>query len=185
MRLTPEGSRLVRHAERMIAAWRMARQDVATDGQQLVVGGSHRLWDVMLQPWIHRIKEANPNLAMIAESQTPEILTRRLIDGATDIAIMLEPAQLDILHVQEICPIDFVLVSTQPDVPVDVALADNYLYVDWGLSFALDHRRRFPDAREDATRMSHAVSYPHLTLPTLLRLWRPAGVGPSPQLNTH
>ena len=50
MRPTPEGARLIPHAERQIAAWRAARQDVsiarATD--QLVVGGSLRLWDVLL-----------------------------------------------------------------------------------------------------------------------------------------
>jgi len=34
-------------------------------------------------------------MAIIAESQTPEVLTRRLIDGTLDVAIMLEPAQLD------------------------------------------------------------------------------------------
>jgi len=29
MRLTPEGGRLIRHAEKLIAAWRGARQDVS------------------------------------------------------------------------------------------------------------------------------------------------------------
>ena len=55
MTLTPEGGRLVRHAERLISAWRLARQDVslAVDSEQLVIGRSLRLWDVLLQRWLH------------------------------------------------------------------------------------------------------------------------------------
>jgi DNA-binding transcriptional LysR family regulator len=35
-------------------------------------------------------------------------------------------------------------------------LEQNYVFVDWGLSFGLDHRRTFPDAAESMTRVSHA-----------------------------
>ena len=35
-------------------------------------------------------------------------------------------------------------------------MEQDYIYVDWGLSFALDHRRAFPDAPESMTRVSHA-----------------------------
>lgn len=158
MRLTPEGSRLIRHAEKLIAAWRTARQDVslAESMQQLVIGGSLRLWDVLLQRWLHELRRSYPQLAIIAESQSPDVLTRRLIDGTLDVAILLEPAQLDILQIREIATVDFVLVSTEALLDVETALSDNYVYVDWGLSFALDHRRTFPDAAESATRVSHA-----------------------------
>jgi LysR family transcriptional regulator, flagellar master operon regulator len=158
MRLTAEGSRLIRHAELQIAAWRVARQDVGFAGasDQLVIGGSLRLWDVLLQRWLHDLRRAKPNLAIIAESQTPEVLTRRLIDGTIDVAIMLEPAQLDIMQVREIATIEFVCVSNQAGISIEHALADNYVYVDWGLSFGLDHRRAFPDAPQAMTRVSHA-----------------------------
>ena len=158
IRLTPEGGRLVRHAERMIASWRAARQDVSLSdaSAQLVIGGSLRLWDVLLQRWLHDLRRAFPGLAIIAESQTPEYLTRRLIDGTLDVAIMLEPAQLDILQVREIATIDFIFVSSRPGLDPARALTENYVYVDWGLSFALDHRRTFPDAPEAQTRVAHA-----------------------------
>ena len=76
MRLTPEGARLVRHAERLIAAWRAARQEVslAAAGEQLVIGGSLRLWDVLLQRWVHDLRRHFPDLAIIADSQTPDYL---------------------------------------------------------------------------------------------------------------
>jgi DNA-binding transcriptional LysR family regulator len=158
MRLTPEGSRLVRHSESMIAAWRAARQDVslAEASEQLVIGGSLRLWDVLLQRWLHDLRRANSGLAIIAEAQSPDFLTRKLIDGTLDVAIMLEPAQLDIMQVREIATIEFILVSSHAGLDVTGALQRDYIYVDWGLSFALDHRRTFPDAPESMTRLSHA-----------------------------
>ena len=158
MRLTPEGSRLVRHSEKLIAAWRAARQDVSLAGasEQLVIGGSLRLWDVLLQRWLHDLRRAYPMLAIIAESQTPDFLTRKLIDGTLDVAILLEPAQLDIMQIREVATVDFILVSSDDGLSVDEALGENYVFVDWGLSFGLEHRRTFPDAPESMTRVSHA-----------------------------
>jgi len=158
MRLTPEGSRLVRHAERQIGAWRMARQDVALAeaSEQLVIGGSLRLWDVLLQRWLHDLRRAHNGLAIIAESQSPETLTRRLIDGTLDLAILLEPAQLDIMHIKAVAKIELVCVSSHKGVTIEDALLANYIYVDWGLTFGLDHRRAFPDAPEAMTRASNA-----------------------------
>ena len=69
---------------------------------------------------------------------------------------MLEPAQLDIMQVREIASIEFILVSSHPGLDVASALEQDYIYVDWGLSFALDHRRAFPDAPESMTRVSYA-----------------------------
>jgi DNA-binding transcriptional LysR family regulator len=79
-----------------------------------------------------------------------------LIDGTLDVAIQLEPAQLDIMHVREVATVDFILVSSNGGLDVEQALDENYVFVDWGLSFGLDHRRAFPDAPEAMTRVSHA-----------------------------
>ena len=158
MRLTPEGGRLVRHSEKLIASWRVARQDVSLAGasEQLVIGGSSRLWDVLLQRWLHDLRREYPTLAIISESQSPDFLTRKLIDGTLDVAIQLEPAQLDIMHVREVATVDFILVSSYGGLAVEQALDEHYVFVDWGLSFGLDHRRAFPDAPEAITRVSHA-----------------------------
>jgi len=158
MRLTPEGARLIRHAERQIAGWRAARQDVALaeGAEQIVIGGSLRLWDVVLQRWLHDIRRAYPSMAVIAESQSPDVLTRRLIDGTLDVAVMLEPAQLEIMHVREVATLEFVCVTSHEGLTIDDAFGTDYVYVDWGLTFGLDHRREFPDASEAMTRVSHA-----------------------------
>ena len=104
------------------------------------------------------------SLAIIAESQTPEVLTRRLIDGTLDLAILLEPAQLDIMHIQEIATLEIICVSSSKDMHIDEALRSNYVFVDWGLSFGLDHRRAFPDAPESKTRVSQAkIAYEYIS----------------------
>lgn len=165
IRLTPEGNRLQRHANLLIAEWRKARQEVAMGGakQQLSIGGSVRLWDIVLQDWFHQLRRHKPELAIIAESHSPEVLTRRLLDGVIDLGFMLEPAQLDVLQVEEVGTIELVLVGKQPDQPVEEALAGEYLMVDWGLSHALEHRRLFPDAPEPQIRVSQAkMAFAHL-----------------------
>ncbi|RMF95741.1 MAG: LysR family transcriptional regulator [Gammaproteobacteria bacterium] len=158
MQLTPEGGRLRRHAERIIAAWRMARQDVggAEAAGQLVIGGSHRLWDVLLQRWLNALRRREAGLALIAEAAAPEHLVRRLLDGTMDVAVMLEAPQIDSLKVDEIGHLELALVATDAALDPAVALDNRFIEVDWGLSFGLDFRRAFPDAAVGMTRVSHA-----------------------------
>ena len=158
IRLTPEGHRLVRHAELLIAEWRKARQDVAIGAatEQLTVGGSFRLWDILLQDWLHRVRRARPNMGILAESHTPEILTRRLLDGVLDVAFMFEPAQLEVLHMVAVADVALELVATDPDATLETVFDARYVMVDWGLAFALEHRRQFPDAPEPHTRLAQA-----------------------------
>lgn len=158
IQLTPEGNRLVRHADVLIAGWRKARQEVSFGGAKmtLAVGGSLRLWDVLLQDWFHRVRRRLPELAITAESLTQELLTRHLLDGVLDLAFMVEPAQLDVLQIEEVGMIDLVLVGNRPGLGVETALEDEYLMVDWGLAHALEHRRLFPDAPEPRIRVTQA-----------------------------
>ena len=156
LQLTPEGNRLVRHADRLLSGWRKARQDVAMGGAnlQLTMGGSLRLWDVALQDWFHTVRKELPELAIIAELHTPEILTKRLLDGHLDIAFMLEPAQLETLQVEEVAQIDLMMVSSATNRTAQDALEQDYIMVDWGLAHGLQHRRLYPDAPEPKIRVA-------------------------------
>lgn len=164
VRLTPEGNRLIRHADLMIAEWRKARQEVTAGGaaHQLSVGGSLRLWDVLLQDWLLRLRRQSPQIAITAESHTPELLIRKLLDGVLDLTFMLEPAQIDVLQIREVASLELLLIAERPDLSVEQALGEGYLMVDWGLAHALHHRRTFPDAPEPHTRLGNthmALSY--------------------------
>jgi len=158
IQVTPAGYRLIRLADLVLATWRKARQDVAQGdaGQQLTVAGSLRLWDVLLQDWLHRLRNRQPDLAVIAECHAPDVLTRRVLDGILDFAVMLEPPQLEILQIQAIADVELALVSTEPAAILAASLGDDYVYVDWGLAHAVEHRRLFPDAPEAKVRVAQA-----------------------------
>jgi DNA-binding transcriptional LysR family regulator len=168
IKLTPEGNRLISRADRLISEWRKVRQEISAGGatKQISVGGSLRLWDVILQQWLVRMRSAEPDLALIAESHTPDLLTRKLLDGVLDLAFMLEPPQLEVLQIRDIGGLSLRLVSSQANHDLESALADGYLMVDWGLTHALQHRRLFPDAPEPQTRLASGS----LTLHYLLQL---------------
>lgn len=165
IRLTPEGHRLLRYADMLIAGWRKARQDVSAGGavEQLAIGGSVRLWDVALQDWFITLRINRPEIAIMAESHTPDVLTRRLLDGLLDVIFVLEPPQLEVLHIRQVALLQLILVSSTADISVEHALGENYLMVDWGLSHALEHRRIFPDASEPHVRIGQAsIALNHL-----------------------
>lgn len=164
IQLTPEGNRLLSRADLLISEWRKIRQEISAGGSQLQlsVGGSLRLWDVVLQKWLIRMRSDLSEVALIAESHTPELLTRKLLDGVLDLAFMLEPPQLEVLQIWDIGGLSLRLVTDKQGLTLEDALAENYLMVDWGLAHALQHRRLFPDAPEPLTRLasgSMAKSY--------------------------
>ena len=156
IQLTPEGNRLISRADLLISEWRKIRQEISAGGasRQLSVGGSMRLWDVILHQWLILARADLPDLALILESHTPELLTRKLLDGVLDLAFMLEPPQLDVLQVKVIGALHLRLVSTHAGATQKQALGESYLMVDWGLTHALQHRRLFPDEPEPQTRLA-------------------------------
>lgn len=158
LELTPEGHRLVRHADIMLSDWRKARQEVSFGGakQQMTVGGSLRLWDVALQSWFHTVRREIPELAVIAEVHAHDQLTQRLIEGHLDIAFLLEPPQMETLQVQQVAQIDLLMFSSRQNQSAAEALAGDYIMVDWGLAHALQHRRLYPDAPEPQLRVAQA-----------------------------
>ena len=166
IQLTPEGNRLISRADRLISEWRKIRQEISAGGasRQLSVGGSLRLWDIILQRWLILMREALPELALILESHTPELLTRKLLDGVLDLAFMLEPPQLEILHTRAVGKLLLRLVSNRPGETLEQALGKGYLMVDWGLTHALQHRRFFPDTPEPQTRLANGSLSLHYLL---------------------
>ena len=156
---TPEGQRLLRHAESMLALWRKARQDVALAEQaqtQLAVGGIVSLWDVRLEKWAHRVHNALPELALILEAYGHDRLMRRMIDGALDTVFVYEPPQLEEFLIDQIADISLIMVSSTLNQTAEEALTD-YIMVDWGQMHALQHARHFPDAPAPAQRISQGT----------------------------
>lgn len=157
IQLTPEGHRLVAHADRIISEWRKTRQDVAPGHkEQLAIGGSLRLWDVALQQWFNALRRKLPDLALIAELHSPELLIQKLMNGELDLVFMLEPAQLELIQIKEVAEISLVLISSKANQTVEQALGDGFISIDWGSAQSLQQRRDYPDAPAPLVRVAQA-----------------------------
>lgn len=158
IQLTPAGMRLTKYAESILSTWNRARQDAALkaeDLESLAVGGMFSLWDIVLQDWLGQVHTRYPNLALQAESGGQDLLVRKLLDGALDLAFMWEPPQMTELALEEIGQIRLVLVSTVAGRSADEAVGRGYIKVEWGTSFAIAHGRHFPDMPPPRLRVSH------------------------------
>jgi len=158
IRLTPAGMRLTKYAESILSTWNRARQDAALkaeDRESLAIGGMFSLWDIVLQDWLGQVHSRYPVLALLAESGAQDLLIRKLLDGALDLAFMWEPPQMAELELEEIGQIRLVLVSAAAGRSVEQALSQGYIKVEWGTSFAIAHGRHFPEISPPLLRVSH------------------------------
>lgn len=149
IQLTPEGERLVPHAETMLLAWSHARQDVvmpADQGRRLNVGATYSFWRFAMVEHLPRLYELLPDLALRAEAHPADVLVRRLEERTLDLALLLEPPALAGFRADKIGQIRLVLVSSDPEASVRTALRDGYVHVDWGDAFDLFFSKRFGDA---------------------------------------
>ena len=156
IQLTPAGTRMLKYAEAILNAWNRARQDAALgeeDKFSLAIGASYSLWDILLQDWMHRLYGTMPRVALQAEAHGPEMLIRKLLDHALDVAFMFEPPQMAELEVREVALIKLIMVADRPRLSAREAVGNGYILADWGTSFAIAHARHFPDMPPPAVRM--------------------------------
>lgn len=148
IQLTPAGEKLLRHADTILNTWSRAKQEIAVGDSANVplgVGGVPSLWDTILQTWLNQLVSKNPGLTIHAEVQTPEVLMKRLLEGSLDLAFSFESLQMTELVVEEIGTIDLVMVSSRENIITSQALAEDYVLVNWGTSFAITHAQQFQD----------------------------------------
>lgn len=165
IQLTPEGHRLLQHAEALLSGWRKARQEVSAGGaaQQLAVGGTAGLWQTSLSEWLLSLRQELPDVALMTETHTTATLTRRLVTGLLDVAFMLEPPQVEALQLKEVALVQLIMVSSEADITVKEALNGQYLMTDWGIAHSVNHRRAFPDAPESQLRIGQSsIARQHL-----------------------
>ena len=148
--LTPAGAKFLSYADTILNTWSLACQDIAMgDPEQslLSVGGTPSLWDIFLQGWLNEITDQIPNLGINAEVHHSDILYRKLIDRSLDLAISFDSLQTEEIEVVPLMPINFILVSTRPDLLAEEAVNNEYVYVNWGTFFGMKHAQSYPDMK--------------------------------------
>ncbi len=144
--LTPAGVRFLGHAERLMKTWNRACHEVILPEQiesSLVVGATDTIWSVFLTDWMVDIQNKQPDLALWAELHTAKTLLPSLMEGMLDIAVMFDVPALPGVQVQELPPIDFVMVSSRSGLSSDKVLEAGFISVDWGEAFAATFAQYF------------------------------------------
>jgi DNA-binding transcriptional LysR family regulator len=166
VQLTPQGERLVRHAEAMLNTWTRARQEIAlsaTGTASLAVGAVPGLWELLLQDWLLALTAAQPRLAVTAEASDGAGLLRRVRERTLDLAFAFEAPPAGEVIIVPLADIRLLMVSARPDLRAAEALErGDYVLVDWGTGFASQHAHAFagappPRLRIGLGRLAHAL----------------------------
>ena len=151
--LTNAGREFERYAMSLLRIWEEARQQVAIpDGftETLTIGAQYSLWPRLGFRWIDAMQSARPSLSIRAELGMPDRLTRFLMEGTAQAALLYMPQLRPGLSAEEVLEEELVMVASYPEAEWDT-IGESYVFVDWGPEFV----------------GAHALELPHLTNPGL------------------
>lgn len=169
--LTPAGRQFERFAISMVRVWQEARHQVAVpEGyrQTVIIGGQYSLLPRLVMRWLDRMEAALPDYAFRVEAGMPERLTRLLLEGALDMAVLYTPQLRPGFRVEKLFDEELVLVSADPE--FGPALDGRYVFMDWGPEFTAAHGAAYPD--HGAPRVTFSVG--SLGLNSIIRRGRAA-----------
>ncbi len=143
--MTPAGREFERYALTLLKVWEEARQQIAVpDGYKasLHIGAQYSLWPRLGFRWLDELKQRATWLSVRAEIGMPDRLTRFLVEGVTQMALMYNPQARPGLGLRPALEDELVLVAGWSNPTLD--LSDRYVFVDWGPEFTHAHALHFP-----------------------------------------
>lgn len=143
--LTVGGRRYAEYAKRLVLTAEQARHHVGLPSRYratLRVGGRIALWEGLMPAWVNWLRARATDVAVRGEIGFEEDLMRRLIEGSLDIGLMYTPSHSPGLVVEHLFDEMLMLVSSRPD---DRQPGADYIYVEWGAAFDIQHTRSYPD----------------------------------------
>lgn len=167
LRLTPEGNRLIKHANDLIFMWQKTRQDVGIadgDAHQLVVGSMMSIWDIVLQDWLKKIHRNFEDVSLLTNTYSPSELRKSVLTRVIDIAFLFEPPFAPDLITEKVAAVPLHLVTTKSNYEDLEFLLDEFIMVDYGEAINTQHLREF----QNAPPAKHFMSQPRIALNFLL-----------------
>lgn len=161
--LTPHGHQFEPHARLFIQVWEEARYNVAVpDGYDamLSIGCQYSLWPELGLIWLETMEQELTSTSFNVHMGMADRLTRLMTSGIVDIALVYTPELRPGLKAKHIMNDRLVHVSSTPD--HKEGLDEDYVYIDWGPEFAIEHGRWYPDFRISRTSLkvgAAAVQY--------------------------
>jgi len=146
--LTPAGTQFEQYALSLLKIWEEARQQIAIPegySRALTIGAQYSLWPRLGFQWIDRLQRRMPELSLRVELGIPDRLTRFMIEGVVQAALLYTPQLRPGLLVEQALEDDLVMVASYAGASANVR--EDYVFVDWGPEFT----------------HAHATALPHLT----------------------
>jgi len=144
--LTRAGEQFLRFAPTFVQLWQRARHQVAVPpGHRavLTVGSEVSLWQPLLLDWVLWMRRSLRDIALRVHVDVPQDLINQVASGLVDVAIMYAPQHRPGLKIDLVMEEELVLVTTNPEGHL---LNDTeYVYVEWGPDFVLQHGVSMPD----------------------------------------
>jgi DNA-binding transcriptional LysR family regulator len=143
--LTPAGKQFENYALSLLKIWEEARQQIAIPegySQTLTIGGQYSLWPRLGFKWIDALRRDIPDLSIRTELGMPDRITRFLVEGVVQAALLYTPQLRPGLIVEKALDDELVLVASY----AGATAADNegYVFVDWGPEFIHAHGAALP-----------------------------------------
>lgn len=167
LKLTPEGHRLIKHANELILMWQKTKQDVGISAQhsmQLVVGAKSTIWDIVLQNWLQKIHLNIDEVSLLTSTYSAPELRKSLLNRVVDIGFLFEPTFVGEIISEKVATVPLHLVTTNPDYVFKQMQLQDFIMVDYGESIAAQYLREFPDTPE----AKHFMSQPRIALNFIL-----------------
>lgn len=167
LKLTPEGHRLIKHANDILFMWQKTKQDVGLaegENHQLVIGSMMSIWDIVLQDWLTKIHRNMDDISLLTNTYSANELRKSLLSRVIDIAFLFEPPYVEDVITEKVATVPLHLVTTDKEHIHKILLLENHIMVDYGESVNAQHRREF---QEDLPA-KHFMSQPRLALNYLL-----------------
>lgn len=167
LKLTPEGNRLIKHANELLFMWQKTKQDVGiadSDAHQLVIGSMMSIWDIVLQDWLKKIHRNLDDVSLLTNTYSQLELRKSLLTRVIDIAFLFEPPYVEDLITEKVATVPLHLVTTEPNDISETFSLDSHIMVDYGESVNAQHLREF----QNAPPAKHYMSQPRIALNFLL-----------------
>ncbi|MDA8587165.1 LysR family transcriptional regulator [Rhodobacteraceae bacterium] len=150
--LTSAGREFEKYALSLTKIWAEAQQQIGIPegySRSLTIAAQYSLWPRLGFRWIDELRKDMPELSLRAEIGMPDRLTRFMIEGVVQAALVYTPQMRPGLRAEKLIDEELVLVAPWKDPTLD--LKGRYTFVDWGPEFV----------------QAHAVNLPELTNPGL------------------
>ncbi|GMM86286.1 LysR family transcriptional regulator [Pseudoalteromonas sp. BZB3] len=139
LRLTPAGEALLSHAHLMVSQMAQSKLSLSIAAMQkntFSVAATPNVWDAFFSSRIQDMLALFEDLVVGAELSVREAIQRKLEDRSLDVGLLTDPIKDSDFCNELIGHFDLSLVGSRPQFEAKV---EDYVLVDWGITFQKEH----------------------------------------------